>query len=136
LVLQIDAAIAIGQDLSIVAFAALLVRVSGWWIRKRGARTSEQRVYFVLLLAGIAATGVLATIRSVDEIQELQKVELLSVKVGNATLQNQQLIKDVLKQGNAIIDQTKHPLFASGNSHLLIGPQQHGRSIIDTGGGI
>jgi len=104
----------IGQALSIIAIATLLIQLGRWWIAKRGQRTSEARVYFVLLLVAIISTNMFAMLRSLDEIQESQKIELLNVKLNNATLENQHLIKDVLKQGEKIVNQTKHPLLANG----------------------
>jgi len=112
----------IGQLLSIIAIATLLIQLGKWWENKRKGRTSEARIYFVLLLIVIISTNIFSMLRSLDEIAESQKIELQNVKLNtqslkneNTTLQNQQLIKQVLKTSNEIVNQTKHIAAASGH---------------------
>jgi len=112
----------IGQLLSIIAIVTLLVQLGKWWSKKREGKTSETRIYFVLLLVAIVATNVFSTLRALDEIDRSQTIESLNVKLNtqslkneNATLQNQQLIKEVLKTSNEIVNQTKHIASASGH---------------------
>lgn len=93
----------IGQLLSVIAIVTLLIQLGKWWITKRGSRTSETRVYFVLLLIAIIATNIFSMLRSLNEIDQLQSIDALNIKLNvqqlksqNLTLQNQQLINEVL----------------------------------------
>jgi len=114
----------IGQLLSVIAIITLLIQLGKWWSKKREGKTTEARIYFVLLLVAIVATNIFSMLRSLNEIDQLQGIDTLNLKLNtqqlkneNLTLQNQQLIKQVIKADDQIINQTKH--IAEGKSRYF-----------------
>ena len=94
-------AVIIGQLLSIFAIAGILISFAKWLVKKREQRTSE--IYFIILVAVIISTTVLATIRYLNEVDKLGvlegqnlKLNVQQIKNQNLTLENQQLLKQIL----------------------------------------
>ena len=114
-----DYAVIIGQLLSIFAIAGILISFAKWLVKKREQRTSE--IYFIILVAVIISTTVLATIRYLNEVDKLGvlegqnlKLNVQQIKNQNLTLENQQLLKQILshqeKFASAIIKQEGIPI--------------------------
>jgi len=94
-------AVIIGQLLSIFAIAGILISFAKWLVKKREQRTSE--IYFIILVAVIISTTVLATLRYLSEVDKLGVIEGQNLKLNvqqiknqNLTLENQQILKQIL----------------------------------------
>ena len=94
-------AVVIGQLLSIFAIAGILISFARWLVHKR--QKNDREIYFMVLIAVIISTTVLATLRYLNELDKLGAIEgqnlklnIQQVKNQNLTLENQQLLRQIL----------------------------------------